>query len=94
MKGYEILKANHCTKWSSDDRNDGAIEKEDQAQVNGEWIPLAVKAGWKYWALLLPEQAIAQMNIKRMAEDCKKVGVQVRLFSDAGPALDWISSQR
>jgi hypothetical protein len=31
------------------------------------WQPKILKAGWKYWAIVLPEQALGQMRMSVMA---------------------------
>jgi hypothetical protein len=92
-KGYETLKAKGCKKWLSDDALNGPLLKDDEAWAKTEWFPKVVKAGWKFWAIVLPQQVIGQMNMKRFIEDYAKAGITVNVFSDPDKALSWLASQ-
>jgi hypothetical protein len=91
--GYETLKASSGKKWLSDDTNNGALTKDDEAWAKANWFPTMVKAGWKYWAIVLPAQIIGQMNMKRFVDDYAKAGITVSVFSDSGQAMAWLERQ-
>jgi hypothetical protein len=90
-KGYELLKEKDAQKWLSDDRNNDALSNEDGNWTNNDWLPRVASAGWKYWALVMPKGLIGQMNMKKHAEFCAKVGVTVKVFSDPDEALQWLN---
>lgn len=92
MAGVEALKKNKAHKWLSDDRNNGALSKEDQEWVNNVWIKQAIAAGWKSWALVMPASVIGQHNMKRFCEEFAQLGVTVKTFSDPALALTWLKS--
>ena len=51
------------------------------------WRPRVIKGGWKYWALVLPEKAIGQMNMKQIVQQHADTGVTVQIFTNADVAL-------
>src|SRR5882757_9151645 len=64
-KGVEVFQHHHASKWLSDDRKNAALSQADTEWAIENWFPRVLKAGWKYWALVLPENVIGQMNMKR-----------------------------
>ena len=93
MKGYETLKAKSAKKWLSDDALNGPLLKEDAEWAKTEWFPKVVRAGWKFWAIVLPVQVIGQMNMKKFMDEYAKAGVTVNVFSDPDKALTWLADQ-
>ena len=57
------------------------------------WRPRVIKAGWKYWALVLPEKTIRQLNMRRIIKDYADSGVTVQIFSNADEAMQWLKAQ-
>ena len=92
-KGADSLEQYKASKWLSDDRNNGALPPEDLEWNKVVWIPRVVKAGWKYWALVIPEKAVAQMNMKRFQTEFAQAGVTVQTFSDPEVAMEWLVRQ-
>src|SRR4051812_16960888 len=52
--GTEALKANTSVRWLSDERNNGALTPDDMHYIPDVWFPEMLKAGWRYWAIVLP----------------------------------------
>lgn len=92
-KGVDAMKQYGATKWLSDDRGNSAISKDDTAWAQDVWTPAALAAGWKYWAIVMPEKAIGQMQMKRFAKDYAEQGVTVQAFSSPEEALKWLESK-
>ena len=90
LAGHELMLKHHCTKWLSDDSNNGAIATDDEKWSQNEWFPQMMKAGWKHWAVLPPTKVVGQMNIKRFAETYKKLGLNARIFTSQPEALTWL----
>ncbi|CAG0944596.1 hypothetical protein ANRL1_01827 [Anaerolineae bacterium] len=90
--GAVIFEKRGATKWLSDDRNNGAIPQEDTDWSNQNWLPRVMKAGWKYWALILPEKAVGQMNMQRFVKQFSEMGLTVQVFDDPDKALKWLKS--
>ena len=90
--GVETLKKNGACKWLSDDRSHKAIPKEDIDWGRNEWTGMAIKAGWKYWAIVPPTSAVGKMSYERMIEEYRSLGVDVSVFDDAEQAMEWLKS--
>ena len=92
LAGTDLMEKNHATKWLSDDRGVPVLRKEDTDWGAANWFPRTAKAGWKYWAIMIPEQPIGKMNMEALAELYGKAGVTVRFFSDLNVAMKWLES--
>ena len=92
-RGAEIFEQYGATKWLSDDRNNSALHPDDSDWAVHTWNPRVVQAGWKYWAVVMPEKAIGQMNLKRFVKLYSDMGITVRVFSNPEEALMWLKSQ-
>ncbi len=92
-KGLEIFRARGACKWLSDDRRNGPITTADAEWARQTWSPRVIAAGWKYWAVVLPEKVLGQMNMKRRMRSYEERGVTARAFSDAGEARRWLEEQ-
>ncbi|MBN2342348.1 MAG: hypothetical protein JXX29_23160 [Deltaproteobacteria bacterium] len=91
--GSDAFKKHHCTKWLSDDRKSSALRKEDLDWGHENWEPGIMKAGWKHWALVLPEQIFGQMNMKELIKRYGEQGVSVQVFTDPDEAMTWLEAQ-
>lgn len=91
-RGAECMEKNHAVKWLSDDRDSVVIAPEDNAWGDVVWAPRVVKAGFKYWAIVVPTDAVGSMQMRRLATEYRKRGVTVEVFSDLDTALGWLES--
>src|SRR5690348_10321375 len=53
-KGLEVFERHGASKWLSDDRGNSAILPEDGEWALNAWAPRVMRAGWKYWAVVMP----------------------------------------
>lgn len=93
MGGLELMKQHKAVKWLSDDRKGGAVPKSHHEWGDAVWSPQAVKAGWRYWALLPPSDALGSANMKRLVKVYAKRGVTVEMFTEYDEAMDWLRHQ-
>lgn len=91
-KGLEIFKEHNATKWLSDDRKNSAIPKEDAEWAMVDWNPQVISAGWKYWAIVLPDKILGKTNMSQFIKQQSEQGVTVEIFDDADEALVWLKS--
>jgi hypothetical protein len=91
--GAAILEEKGAQKWLSDDRKNTTLGKDDMNWTATVWRPRVIKAGWKYWALVLPEKVLGQMAMKRIIEEYANTGVTVKIFSDPDEAMRWLETQ-
>jgi hypothetical protein len=92
-KGLEVFIAHGAKKWLSDDRGNGPLSAADGKWAETDWGPRVMAAQWKYWAVVLPEKVLGQMNMRVWTELYAKKGVTVRAFSDPGEAMAWLEQQ-
>ncbi len=90
--GTEKLIETGAYKWLSDNRAIDGVTDDESAWINEDWLPRTIAAGWKYWALVVPETAMAQMNMVQFIESFSQQGVTVRVFPDDAQAMEWITS--
>jgi hypothetical protein len=92
-RGLQIVREYGARKWLSDNRRFNPIPEEDGEWGVNQWSPQMVKAGWKYWAVVMPESATGRMNLRRRIKAYGERGVTVQLFDDPSAAMDWLVSQ-
>ncbi len=91
--GVETLQRRAAQKWLSDDRKSGAMGEDDEEWAQRVWLPAAVRSGWKYWAIVLPERDAGRRVLKRASEALSTAGILARTFSDPVEAQRWLESQ-
>ncbi len=90
VRGVEVLERELATKWLSDDRENGPLTEEDTQWGMHVWSPRVLRAGWKFWAIVMPDVAIGRVNMKRFISLYMYQGVKVRLFESPEEALAWL----
>lgn len=94
MSGLRLLRENGARKWLSDDRGNDILSAENSAWSQDYWLPLAAKAGWKYWAMLPTANKRGQVNLTRLMKYVKDTyGITFRVFDDPDEALLWLTQQ-
>jgi len=93
MAGVEAMKKYGAHKWLSDDRKNPILNSDDRQWGEDVWLPEVIRAGWKYWALVEPEKALARVRMEERAETFRKQGVTVKSFTDSDEAMKWLKSQ-
>ncbi len=91
--GAEYFEKKRCKKWLSDDRNNSALRKADLEWTSQYWKQRILDAGWKYWAIMMPDLQVGKMSLKPIINDFKELGVTVELFDDVELAYNWLSKQ-
>jgi len=89
--GVETLKKYGGSKWLSDDReNPSVYSAEDRLWADDDWFPRMVKVGWKTWAMVVPQEVKAQINLIDIVDKIYERGIRVRVFSKLDEALQWL----
>lgn len=88
--GIELLKKYGASKWLSDNHLFNDLPKEDNRWINEDWLPRAIDAGWKSWALVVPESDLGRMNMTQFVNQFADMGVLVRVFTNADDAMTWL----
>jgi hypothetical protein len=89
-KGVETFEEYGARKWLSDDRETPALANEDLDWGDRDWFPRVARLGWKYWAIVMPENAVGQRTLTRLAENYSARGVTTRFFSSSDEARKWL----
>ena len=92
-RGADVFIEHGCTKWLSDNRNNSALRKEDVEWGQQNWEGRILKKGWKFWALVMPEKVVGQMNMQKIVDRYADIGVTVEIFSDPDKAMSWLEKQ-
>ncbi|MES9969282.1 MAG: hypothetical protein ABW092_04560 [Candidatus Thiodiazotropha sp.] len=94
MSGLHLMEEYGAQKWLSDDRKNSILPAEDSAWSQDYWLPRAIQAGWKYWAVLPPIKARGQINMKRLVEYVgERQNIEIEIFSDPDQAWQWLARQ-
>jgi hypothetical protein len=91
--GYRQLVQHGAVKWLSDDRLLGPFSKENQDWCENHWFPKTRDAGWKYWAIVLPETVLGQMSLQYFEKKYSEQGITTKFFSNPDDALGWLTEQ-
>lgn len=89
--GTEILKKHKATKWLSDDKHQLVMPADVQEWCQQIWFPTTRSLGWQYWALILPESAVARLFMARMVQGVSAQGLIVHTFTQVPDALTWLA---
>ncbi len=82
-----------CHKYLSDDHENPTIHPEDRAWSDANFTPRVIQAGWTHWALVMPKKVIGQLNMATIIAEFRRMGVEVKIFSDSDEALAWLKAQ-
>ncbi len=95
LTGLRLMRENNVQKWLSDDRNNSILSAEDSAWAQDYWEPLALKAGWKFWAVLPPIKARGNVNMQRLIEQLNIARhVTIKVFFEPEGAWQWLIQQK
>ena len=89
-KGTEILRQYGARKWLSDDRGYGELPQEDVDWGLHDWGPKTVMAGWRYWAIVMPEAALGQVAHTTFERIFSSIGVTAKVFRSPDDAMSWL----
>jgi hypothetical protein len=90
--GVDLLRKYGATKWLSDNRAIEAHTQEETEWINSNWLPQAIDAGWKYWALVVPESILARMNMSEFVNSFYDMGVRIMVFNQPEEAMHWLEN--
>lgn len=88
--GTLALKQYGAQKWLSDDRKNPVLAQSLHEWARDHWFPKTRDAGWKYWAIVAPEEELGQWTMDRAVEDYKAQGIIARYFREPDEAMQWL----
>jgi hypothetical protein len=90
--GLNYLEKHKASKWLSDNRRSPVVSQDDVRWRSGVWAPRALRAGFKYWAVVMPDKPIGKMQVRLLIEEFGQMGVAVQAFPDVDAAMRWLES--
>ncbi len=91
--GAEYMEKHRAEKWLSDDSNLVVLTQEENKWGDTVWAPRVIKAGFKYWAVVLPTSAVGSLQVKRFIKEYRDRGVTVEAFDSVEDAINWLNSK-
>jgi hypothetical protein len=88
--GVACLEKYEATKWLSDDRLNSELSADDTTWATHTWFKLAQNAGWKTWALVVPHDIFARLNLIEHVNHYSRRGIRVMVFTDLEQAITWL----
>jgi hypothetical protein len=58
-----------------------------------DWFPRAKAAGWKFWALVVPPDVMARLNLNEFVKSYFEQGLRIMVFTEPGEAMAWLVRQ-
>ena len=92
-KGTDTMERFAAIKWLSDDRGNTLLRPQDEEWAQKEWLPRVLRAGFKFWAIVLPNAAIGKLNMQRLATLHEKFGIISHVETMPNPAFEWLKAQ-
>ena len=64
-----------------------ALSPEDTKWSKEVWFPQAVQSGWKFWALVVPQDILGRMNMKEFVDEYYEKGLRIMVFNNPEEAM-------
>ncbi len=90
LAGIDCFIKYGATKWLSDDRENSGLSPEDSKWATDVWSKLVQEAGWKTWALVVPNDLIGRLDLVEFVTLYSKRGVRVMVFTKLEEAIAWL----
>jgi len=90
--GARHLQKYKATKWLGDNRENPVVSKENHEWARAVWTPRALDAGFKYWATVMPTQAIGRLQLRMFIQEYEDLGVTVQAFDEVDEAFRWLQT--
>ena len=84
------LRQHHGSRVLADCRRQKVLNPADQEQANREWLPRALAAGLKRFAVALPSSGLAEVNLKDSLGKAPAGALDVAYFATVEEAREWL----
>jgi hypothetical protein len=85
------LKEHGGSRLLADCRRQKVLNPKDQDLANREWLPRALKAGLRRFAVVVPASVVADMNIRDSLDKASAADLQVGYFATVEQAMEWVA---
>lgn len=90
LTALDFFKTKSTDRWLADTRKLKVVSEEDQRWVNEIWFPMAISAGVRRMAIIVPESVLAQMSIRRLMSKVKDEDLETAYFSSVEEGKAWL----
>ena len=80
-----------CARLLADCRRQRVLNPADQERADREWIPKAIGAGLKRFAIVLPESDIAAGHLRERLGKVPSTKMQIAYFGSVEEAREWLA---
>jgi hypothetical protein len=87
----EALKQHHGSRLLADCRRQKVLKPADQDRADQEWLPQALAAGLKRFAVVVPGSVLAEMNIRDRLSKVAVGKFEVEYFASVAEAREWLA---
>jgi len=85
------LEQHRGSRLLADCRRQKVLNPRDQDRANREWLPRALKAGLKRFAVVVPASVVADMNLRDSLGKSSATGLEVGYFATVAEAREWVA---
>jgi len=87
----QALEQHRGSRLLADCRRQKVLNPRDQDRANREWLPRALKAGLKRFAVVVPASVVADMNLRDSLGKASGTGLEVGYFATVAEAREWVA---
>jgi SpoIIAA-like len=85
------LRKHRGTRMLADCRKQKGLSAADQDRANENWLPRALTAGLKRFAVVVPSSGLAQANLKERLAKVRAGALEIAYFATPEEARDWLN---
>jgi hypothetical protein len=89
--GVQALKDHRGSRWLADCRRQKVLNPTDQDRADREWLPRALAAGLKKFAVVLPDSGLAGTNLKDRLAGVPDAKLGIAYFATVQQAREWLA---
>ncbi|HSS60938.1 MAG TPA: STAS/SEC14 domain-containing protein [Candidatus Limnocylindrales bacterium] len=87
----KALRDHRASRLLADCRRQRVLNPADQERADKEWVPLALEAGLRRFAIVLPESDIAAGHLRERLGKVSPTAMQIAYFASVEEALEWLA---
>ena len=92
-QGHTLRLQYNSNKQLNDIEDMAVLTKDIQQYLKETWFPKAVKTGLKYFAFVIPKNALGMMSMKGANTEADKTGIDIKYFDSLSEAKKWLISK-
>ena len=69
------------------------LNPADQERADREWVPQALEAGLRRFAIVMPESELAAGHIRERLDKVPQTAMEIAYFASVEEAREWLTKQ-